>query len=122
MPGSEDLRRTLNRIDGRGYKAYREIRDCFDFGSMALHVDHVQGDPFAAPTKLRLRVDRDATDLPRDLYGNRVRRMAFSDYLARRVRNAISELRSAMSSQSTSARTMYERAFCFSSDTNTICP
>ncbi len=30
MQSSEDLRRILIRIDGRGYKAYREIQGAFD--------------------------------------------------------------------------------------------
>jgi predicted ABC-class ATPase len=89
MPGGDDLRRTLSRIDGRGYKAYREIRGAFDFGPVALHVDHVQGDPFAAPSKLRIRVAQAEAQLPTSLFRTPVRRAAFADYLARRVDRAI---------------------------------
>ena len=52
----DDLRQTLLRIDGRGYKAYGDARGAWEAHGLALHVDHVQGDPFAAPSKLRLRV------------------------------------------------------------------
>jgi len=89
MPGGEDLRRTLSRIDGRGYKAYRELRGAFDFGPLALHVDHVQGDPFAAPSKLRIRVAQADARLPESLFRTPVRRTALADYLARRVDSAI---------------------------------
>lgn len=85
----DELRRILNRIDGRGYKAYRDIRGAFDFGDFTLHVDHVQGDPFAAPSKLRARVPQRRAQLPRSLFENAVRRTAFEDFLARRVRSAI---------------------------------
>jgi predicted ABC-class ATPase len=51
-----ELRRRLARIDGRGYKAYKEIQGQYTFGQFALFVDHVQGDPFAAPSRLRVRV------------------------------------------------------------------
>ena len=89
MPDSESLRRTLSRIDGRGYKAYKDIQGSYDFGGMTLHIDHVQGDPFAAPSKVRLRVPQDVARIPGDLFGSAVRRVALEDYLARCVRDAI---------------------------------
>ena len=50
MPSIGELRQVLNRIDGRGYNAYHEIRSEFGLGGFTLFVDHVQGDPFAAPS------------------------------------------------------------------------
>jgi predicted ABC-class ATPase len=58
------LTETLNRIDGRGYKSYSEIRGRFDFDRFTLFVDHIQGDPFAAPSKLRIRVPAREAGLP----------------------------------------------------------
>jgi predicted ABC-class ATPase len=52
-------------------------------------VDHVQGDPFAAPSKLRLRVAQSEARLPASLFRTPVRRTAFADYLARRFDRAI---------------------------------
>ena len=67
MPSADDLRRTLGRIDGRGYKAYKQIQGSFEFPRFALHVDHVQGDPYATPSKLRVRMPmREAGLPPRD--------------------------------------------------------
>jgi len=86
---AEDLRRTLRRIDGHGYKAYREIRGAFAFEDLTLHVDHVQGDPFAAPSKLRLRVPRQAARISVELFANAVRRVALEDFLARQAARAI---------------------------------
>jgi len=56
MRGKETLRTILRRIDGRGYKAYKEIEGAYDFGEYALFIDHVQGDPFAAPSQVRVQV------------------------------------------------------------------
>ena len=56
---SEDLdrlRQTLSRIDGRGYKAYKDIQGTYRDGDGTLYIDHVQGDPFAEPSKIRVRV------------------------------------------------------------------
>ena len=89
MPTMDDLRRTLTRIDGRGYKAYKDIAGRYDFDAATLYIDHVQGDPFAAPSKLRARVPQGIAQLPPDLFGSAIRRVALEDFLARQVRQAI---------------------------------
>lgn len=92
MPGSAALAAQLDRIDGRGYKAYRDIEGPWDFADFTLHVDRVQSDPFATPSKLRLRVDLDVAALPHSVLGPRVRAIAAASWLARRFRQAIREL------------------------------
>lgn len=55
----------LDRIDGRGYKAYKELQGRrFKFPCFTLIVDHVQGDPYASPSRIRTRVDLDRLELP----------------------------------------------------------
>lgn len=88
-----ELAETLDRLDGRGYKAYRNIEGGWQFPDFQLFVDRVQSDPFAAPSKLRVRVDLDQADLPRDARANRVRKIASASWLARAFRRAIHELR-----------------------------
>jgi predicted ABC-class ATPase len=85
----EELRALLRRIDGRGYGAYKELRGAIDLGPLTILIDHVQGDPFAAPSRLRLRLRQDEAGWPRELFEGRVRRAAFGDLLARRVARAI---------------------------------
>ncbi len=89
MPGEAELRRLLRRIDGRGYKAYKDLAPCYRLGALELHVDHVQADPFASPSRLRVRLPAAEAGLPEELRTARVRRIALADYLARRVRLAI---------------------------------
>jgi predicted ABC-class ATPase len=86
---AEDLKRTINRIDGKGYKAYKAIKGQYGFGPYTLVIDHVQGDPFAAPSRVRVRLPLEKTELPQGLWSNRVRRIALCDYLARRFHGAI---------------------------------
>ncbi len=86
----DDLAAALARIDGNGYRAYREIAGAWRLRapgglSLELHVDHVQGDPFAAPSKVRVRVDRRDAPAPADLSNTRARRIALADFLARRI-------------------------------------
>lgn len=85
----EDLRRTLSRIDGRGYKAYKDIVGAYAIGESTLFIDHVQGDPFAAPSKIRVRVEQSVAAIPATLFANSVRRVALQDCLARQAQNAI---------------------------------
>ena len=57
MKNQNDLKKELQRIDGRGYKSYKDLEDKYDFGTFILSIDHVQGDPFASPSKVRIIVD-----------------------------------------------------------------
>jgi len=84
MLSKEDLKNILSRIDGKGYKAYKDIEGSFDFGLFALHVDHVQGDPFAAPSRLRFHIPLSKTGFAPFLFEHRIRRIAFQDFIARR--------------------------------------
>lgn len=89
MADGGDLRQRLRRIDGRGYGAYKDLRGAFELDDGVLFVDHVQGDPFAAPSRMRLRVSAERAGWPGDLSETRLRRVAFEDWLARRVAAAV---------------------------------
>jgi predicted ABC-class ATPase len=84
-----DLRHTLQRIDGRGYKAYKDIQGAYALDGLTLFIDHVQGDPFAAPSRLRLRVPMDVAQIPAELFAGPVRRLAMEDFLVRQVHAAL---------------------------------
>jgi predicted ABC-class ATPase len=77
------LRETLRRLDGKGYGAYKDLRGAYDFERCTLFIDHVQGDPFAAPSRLRARVPQTVAQFPAELFSNRPRRIALEDYLTR---------------------------------------
>ena len=79
----DDLGALLGRIDGRGYKAYKDLQGRWDFGTFLLHIDHVQGDPFAAPSRLCAEIDLDTWGFSADLFSSPLRRIALGDYLAR---------------------------------------
>ncbi len=81
MPDRARLQAELRRIDGRPYPAYRDLRGRWRLGELELLIDHVQGDPFAAPSRLRLRAP---SDLPHDLLADEDGRLAAEDWLLRR--------------------------------------
>ena len=80
---AEDLSRLLARLDGRGYKAYKEISGIWDFPLYTLFIDHVQGDPFAFPSRLRLRVPMETAGFPSDTFASRSRETGLRDWLTR---------------------------------------
>ncbi len=79
----EDLEATLHRLDGRGYKAYRDIEGSYRFPMFTLHIDHVQGDPFAAPSRVRLVVSQDAARFDPTLFATPARNRALADFITR---------------------------------------
>ena len=78
----------LERIDGSGYRAYRDLRGAWDFGEaevpFRLHVDHVQADPFAAPSRMRVRLDPSVAGFPARSFTAGPRWRALCSYLALR--------------------------------------
>ncbi|MCB9304287.1 MAG: ABC-ATPase domain-containing protein [Lewinellaceae bacterium] len=89
MQDKEELRRRLRRIDGRGYKSYKDIEGRYQFEDFELIIDHVQGDPFAAPSRLRACFPNTFPDWA---YANRSREIALRDFLTRQFDRNISRL------------------------------
>lgn len=86
---SSGLKQKLQKIDGRGYKSYRDLAGSYDFPRFTLFIDYIQGDPYASPSRMRVRVPCEAAGFERGLTGNKVRRVAFEDYIARVFSGAI---------------------------------
>ncbi len=84
MQTSNDLKTLLSRIDRRGYPAYKDTRGTYQFPGYVLSIDHVQGDPFAAPSKLSIHVDGRQAGFPQNLYRLSCQRIALQDELTRR--------------------------------------
>ena len=84
MQTAAELRSLLNRIDRRGYPAYKDTRGTYRFPNYILSIDHVQGDPFAAPSRLSILVKGRAAGFPPELYDRPHRRIALQDQLTRR--------------------------------------
>ena len=80
----------MERIDRKGYGAYRDLSGSHDFGSFTLFVDRVQRDPFAPPSLIRIRTRENPFDP--NLFANPVRRVAFEDFLTRSVERAIQRI------------------------------
>ena len=84
MKSSEELRRQLHQIDHKGYKAYKILEGEYEFGAYRLCIDHVQGDPFATPSRVRI-VYKNQKNIPEELFKEKYRRIAIEDALLRRL-------------------------------------
>ena len=81
------LQSTLDRIDRKGYGAYKDLQGSYDLEGFTLFVDRVQRDPFAPPSLVRVRTNDNRFDSA--LFENPVRRVAFEDFLTRSVERAL---------------------------------
>ncbi|WP_293977145.1 ABC-ATPase domain-containing protein [uncultured Clostridium sp.] len=83
MKSSLDLRKSLSSINGKSYGAYKSLSDRYDFKKYVLSIDHVQGDPFASPSKLQIIIDQKTAKFPLELFDTAYKRIALEDYLTR---------------------------------------
>jgi predicted ABC-class ATPase len=89
MQTASELKKALQRIDGKGYKAYKDIQGAYQLEDFVLFIDNVQSDPFAPPSRVRLRCNQDAAGFPSDCFANRSRKIALEDSLTRSFLRAI---------------------------------
>ncbi len=87
---SGDLAPDLHRIDGRQYGHYRDLRGRrYALDSGALTFEHIQGDPFAAPSRLRVDLPAGLLRLPAWARDGADARRACADFLQRAMRPAL---------------------------------
>ena len=70
------LQSELRRIDHRGYPAYKDLRGSYDFGKYILNIEHIQGDPFASPSSLSVKIKGKVTGFPKEYYNGYDRKTA----------------------------------------------
>ncbi len=87
----EQLQRKLTTLKDKSYKAYKDLKGEYDFESFRLSIDHVQGDPFAQPSRISLQLSHTESGVPVHLWSNPARQTACEDFLARCIRRAIAE-------------------------------
>lgn len=85
------LKEILLSIEGKGYKAYKQLAGCYQFDHFRLMIDHVQGDPYAMPSRFSIQLDTPQHGLPKDLWSTRDRKTALEDFLARALARAIAQ-------------------------------
>ena len=83
MKSSQELRRLLESIDHRSYPAYKSAQGSYDCSDYVLSIDHVQGDPFASPSKVSVFISHAKAGYPPSLFDTDYKKRALEDYLVR---------------------------------------
>ena len=89
MQSAAELKQLLDRIDHRGYPAYKDTKGQYQFQGYIFSIDHVQGDPFASPSKVSVQVKGSTAGFPEELYKGRHQRAALQDEMTRQFYRAI---------------------------------
>lgn len=92
MKNKEDLKKELIKIDHKSYGMYKTLGGSYSYGNYILHIDHVQGDPFASPSRLRFEVKKEKHRFPEEYYEEKHRRLALEDQVLRRFLRQLRQL------------------------------
>ncbi|MEZ9363039.1 P-loop domain-containing protein [Vibrio sp. 10N.286.49.E11] len=49
----DQLTAKLKKLEKQNYRAYQQIKGQYDFADFELHIDHIQGDPYASASRFR---------------------------------------------------------------------
>lgn len=83
MQTARDLQNQLRSIDHKSYPAYKSLKGIYQFDGYQLSIDHVQGDPFAAPSHVSVIVRAADAAFPDFCMKDELTRTACADYLLR---------------------------------------
>ena len=84
MKSANELKQLLYEIDRKGYPAYKGTKGSYRFSNYVLCIEHVQGDPFASPSKLHVQVSGSVAGYDKELFDLPHKKLALEDYLIRR--------------------------------------
>ncbi len=86
------LYQKIRTLNGKNYGLYKSLADKpWDFGDFSLEFIHVQGDPFAPPSRVVIKADLSMLGYAPEWGGSFERRLALSDFLHRRLGRVVLE-------------------------------
>ena len=83
MKNYKELEKILFSMDRKSYSAYKSLKGEYKFEKYVLAIDHVQSDPYAPPSKMRVIMDRKISGIPYELTDTKEKNIAVSDFLTR---------------------------------------
>ncbi|KAL4100387.1 hypothetical protein PRIC1_008181 [Phytophthora ramorum] len=85
----QQLGSILQELHNRNYGAYHDLQRAFEFEDVAgglrfsLEFDHIQGDPYASPSRAHVTVSAGSAAFPAEMHVDKTRNVALCDYLTR---------------------------------------
>ena len=93
------LTQDLRRIDGRPYGFYKDLQgQTYPLGPYGLRFDHIQGDPFASPSRVRIDIPASRASLPDWSCAGATARRASADFVHRAFLRTLSVSRGKLGS------------------------
>lgn len=89
MQSSAQLKELLHSINRKSYPAYKSLRGAYQFDRYILSIDHVQGDPFASPSHISVKLLHRDTGFPAEYYKDSLTRITLGDFLNRQFEQQV---------------------------------
>ena len=86
---TSDLKKKLRETNKKSYGMYKTLAGVYEFGTYQLCIDHVQGDPFASPSRVRLCIPEKTHGFSKTYYDKYWKKIALEDYILRQLNRAI---------------------------------
>ena len=89
MQSAIQLQELLRSINRKSYPAYKSLKGVYQFQKYILVIDHVQGDPFASPSHVSVKISHKAAGFPAAYYKDHLTRITLADYLTRQFEQQV---------------------------------
>lgn len=83
MKSKEQLAVEIKNYDGKGYGFYKNIKGSYKFAEFILSFDHIQGDPYASPSRIRVIVNQNKAKFPSELFNEAYKKIALVNFVAK---------------------------------------
>lgn len=92
MQSSNQLQDMLHSINRKSYPAYKSLKGAYQFKKYVLSIDHVQGDPFASPSHVSVKISHREAGFPAEYYKDKLTRITLADYLTRQFEQQVTAI------------------------------
>ena len=89
MQSSFQLQELLRSINRKSYPAYKSLKGAYQFKKYILSIDHVQGDPFASPSHISVKLSHKEAGFPAEYYKDSLTRITLADFLTRQLEKQV---------------------------------
>lgn len=89
MQTDNQLRELLRSVHRKSYPAYKSLKGAYQFDRYILSLDHIQGDPFASPSHVSVRIDHRDAGFPAEYYRDAQTGTTLADYLTRQFEQQV---------------------------------
>ena len=79
------LKEKLIELHNKNYSLYKSIKNSYDFDRYTLKFDHIQGDPYATPSKIRLILNSKQHEISKLIVTDPIKNKAICDFINRKL-------------------------------------